>query len=78
MPPLSPPQLVILKRALRGAKEANYRLSGPVVAAVAAEARLTQEQVRLWWRDVFVHYDTPERLERFLSEARVSFKLVLI
>ena len=75
MPPFTPIQLAALKRALRGAKASNYRLPEPAVTAVAAEAGLTKEQVRLWIKDVFVYYETAERLETFLSGTRVSLKL---
>ena len=74
MPPFTPIQLAALKRALRGAKASNYRLPEPAVAAVAAEAGLTQEQVARWVLNMHFYYDTREQLERFLSETRVSFK----
>ena len=69
--PLSTAQLLILKRALRTVP-AGTRMSEPVVAATAEEAGLTQEQVRLWTKNVYEYYDAPERLARFLSETRVS------
>ena len=72
MPAFSPDQLTTLKKALQSVASTGYRLQPPGIAATAAETGLTQEQVRLWVKDVFVYYNTKERFERFLSGKRVS------
>jgi hypothetical protein len=71
MPRFSPEVIQALKRKLMTKKAANYVLEAEEVADLMAKTGLTEEQIRLWTKDLHLYYPTLEAKEKFLLDSKV-------